>query len=55
MPPKLMVRALFVFAMLALLIDLITGTWWMGMIVAMVAWASFMLLYRLKLRRVSRS
>jgi hypothetical protein len=55
MPPKLMVRALFMFAMLALLIDLFTGTWWVGMIVAVVAWAGFMLLYRFKLRRISRS
>jgi hypothetical protein len=51
MPPRLMVRALFSVAMLALLLDLITGLWWVGMVAAVVAWAGFVLFYRIAIRR----
>jgi hypothetical protein len=51
MPPKVMVRALFVVAMVALVVDLLTSRWYLGMIAAGLAWAGFVLLYRLKLRR----
>ena len=51
MPTRLMVRALFVVATLAVVVDLATGSWWVGMLVAVAAWTGFVLLYRLKLRR----
>jgi hypothetical protein len=50
-PPKLMVRALFLVTLLAVGIDLLTGAWYLGMVAAVIAWAVFVLLYRLKLRR----
>jgi hypothetical protein len=48
-----MVRALFAVAMVALVIDLISGTWWLGMIVALLAWTCFVTLYRFWLNRRS--
>jgi hypothetical protein len=46
-----MVRALFLVTLLAVGIDLLTGAWYLGMVAAVIAWAVFVLLYRLKLRR----